>query len=310
MKTLSNLIASLMLMLLVAGCGLSPATSPLPDASPPSTPTTVSSADGNQTDQPTPTPAVLQVRNTPLPTFDNQQPGPSESTVPLIAGVSEIAILRPGQLSRLSSPLRVIASLSNPTDSRVLISLYGEDGRTLAERVFDVLPYNDPINGNVILDLDFSIDSLAETGRLEFKAYDQFGRLRALNSVTLILLSNGPNDRNYAPEQQERLELQIPFPGQTEAPASPLLLSGLVRLTLDAAEVPPLTVLLVDEAGLVVAEGLAPVVPMPGTRYAQFVAQIEYQVETSTPVLLILGVREGRLPGLVYARSFPLLLNP
>ncbi len=58
----------------------------------------------------------------------------------------------------------------------------------LAERKFEILPYDDPVNGNVITDLEFTIEGMNEVGRLELKAYDQFGRLRALNSVNLILL--------------------------------------------------------------------------------------------------------------------------
>jgi hypothetical protein len=289
---------------------------PLPGSSLPAGEPTLAAPDGSQglietdTVAPTATPATLPVRDTPTPAAEKNPAITPAAETPTIPGIAEIAILRPGQLSRLASPLRVIASLSDPADSRVLVSLYGEDGRTLAERVFNVLPYNDPINGNVILDLEFSIESLAETGRLELKTFDQFGRLRALNSVTLILLSVGSNDRNYAPEQGERIQLQIPFPGQTEIESSPLLLSGLMRLTLEPDEVMPLTVELIDETGATIAEGLAPVVLLPGEKVGQFVAQIEYQVDAATPVLLVLGVREGRLPGLVYLKTFPIILNP
>jgi hypothetical protein len=229
-----------------------------------------------------------------------------------IPGTAEIAIIRPGQFSRLTSPIRVIASLSNEEDTQTLITLHGEDGRVLAQRNFDVLSYLDPVNGNVILDMEFTIEGLVEAGWLEFKVFDQFGRLRALNTVNLILLSTGMDDRSYGLEDGERVEVQIPFPGQTEIDGGQLFLSGLVRLTPPPEDgmVEPLTVHLVDEQGSIVGEGRASVVLMPGSVVGQFVAEIFYSVDMPTPVLLTISLVEGRLRTMTYVKTFPLTLNP
>jgi hypothetical protein len=236
------------------------------------------------------------------------QPG-KNSTIP---GTAEIAILRPGQYSRLVSPIRLIASFSNPDDTNTFINLYGEDGRVLAERKFEILPYDDPVNGNVITDLEFTIEGLNEVGRLEFKVYDQFGRLRALNSVNLILLSSGDADRNYAPEDGERILQQIPFPGQIEFEGGSLLLSGLVRLTptTDSSNPAPLVVHLVSEDGEIVAEGRAPVVLTVSDLLGQYVAEIPYQVDQPTSVLLTFSIIEGRLQTPAYVKTFPITLLP
>ena len=229
-----------------------------------------------------------------------------------ISGTAEIAILRPGQYSRLTSPIRLIASFSNEADTDCYITLYGEDGRILAERKFEILPYDDPVNGNVIIDLEFTIEGMNEVGRLELKTYDPFGRLRALNSVNLILLASGPDDRNYAPEDGERILQQLPFPHQTEIEGGTLFLSGLVRLTptVSSGEPDPLVIHLINENGEIVAQGRAPVVLTSGGLIGQYVAEIPYQVEQSTPVLLTIGVIEGRLPGPSYVKTFPITLLP
>ena len=307
-----NRVLILILVLLLSGCAaLEPL--PLPTALPESQSTLPAAGDAPPVDadpDPTATPArlpTLAIEDTASPV--EQTESAAEIGIP---GSAEIAILRPGQLSRHTSPIRVLANLSNETDSEATITLYGEDSRVLAQRDYYVLPYLDPVNGNVILEMEFQIETLAETGRLEIKTYDAFGRLRALNSIYLILLSRGITDRNYAPETGERIQLQIPFPGQTEVEGGQLFLSGLVRLTPppEDGNPRPLTVQLIDEQGAVLGEGRASVVLTPGSPIDQFVAEIPYQVETPTNVLLTIGIEEGRLPGFTYVKTFPLVLKP
>jgi hypothetical protein len=310
-----NRVLILIILLLLAGCA------PLQPAPPrPTEPPQVQPTQPLEPDAEPPVEAGPEASPTPalLPTLVGADPqtAPSETDQPanstVIPGTAEIAILRPGQFSRHTSPMRILASVSNPDDTRVAITLYGEDSRVLAQRVYDVLPYQDPLNGNVILEMEFQIEGLAETGRLELKTYDAYGRLQALNSVNLILLSVGITDRNYAAEDSERIQLQIPFPGQTEIEGGQLFLSGLVRLTPppDDGSPKPLTVQLIDEQGQVVGEGRASVVLTAGSSYGQFVAEIPYQVEAPTNVLLTIGIEEGRLPGFTYIKTFPYVLLP
>lgn len=307
-----NRVLILIIVLLLSGCAaLEPL--PLPTALPESQPTLLADGDAPPVDaepEPSATPArlpTLAIQDTASPA--EQTESAAEIGIP---GIAEIAILRPGQLSRHTSPIRVLASLSNEADTETMITLYGEDGRVLAQREYAVLPYPDPVNGNVILEMEFQIEGLAETGRLEFKTYDTFGRLRALNSVNLILLSRGITDRNFAPEDGERIQLQIPFPGQTEIEGGQIFLSGLVRLTPPPQDgIPqPLTVQLIGEQGEVLGEGRASVVLTPGSSFGQFVAEIPYQVDARTNVLLTIGIEEGRLPGFTYIKTFPLVLKP
>ena len=254
---------------------------------------------------------TLPVNKIPDPQVLPLDTAPSGELV-LIPGTAEIAILRPGQYSRLFSPIRLIASFSNETDTTALITLYGEDGRVLADRKFEILPYDDPVNGNLITDLEYTIEGMNEVGRLELESADPYGRLRALNSVYLILLASEPDDRNYAPEDGERILQQIPFPGQTEVEGGALFLSGLVRFTPTAqsSDPEPLVIHLIDENGEIVAQGRASVVLTSGGLIGQYVAEIPYQVNQPTPVLLTFGIIEGRLPGPSYVKTFPITLLP
>ena len=221
-------------------------------------------------------------------------------------GVSVINILQPGQFSRLVSPIRILSNLQTGEDRRVQITLYGEDGRIVAEKNFTARPYDDPKNGNLITELAFEIEALAEAGRLELKVLDRYERIKALNSVNLVLLSDGANDRNYAPESAERIELQLPFPGQTEIETSPLLVSGLVRTQSNN----PVDIWLVDESGATLGLAQAAVVHTSGSQIGQFIGEVSYSISEPTRVLMTLAISDSRIPGYTYIKSVDLVLNP
>jgi len=221
-------------------------------------------------------------------------------------GTAELAIIRPGQLSKHTSPIRLNVNLRPGPDRLVEITLYGEDGRIILQEADYAHPFDDPVNGNLIKDLEFSIEGLAETGRLEMKVYDSFGRLKALNSVTLILLSSGITERNYAPETDERILMQLPFPDQLEIHSSPIFISGLVRTESEK----PLYVSLVDEQGETVGEGRASIVHPENAQTGQFVGEIPYTVTEPTTALLTFGLEEGRIPGISYVRTIEVVLYP
>lgn len=221
-------------------------------------------------------------------------------------GIAAINILRPGQYSRLTSPIRVIANLQTGNDLDVILTLFGEDGRVLANKNIDAKPYDDPLNGNLITDVNFSIPGMVEAGRLELKVIDRYGRLKALNSVNLVLMTNLPDDRNYAPESGERIQLQIPFPSQTEIESNPLLISGLARVQSDH----PINIWLVDERGNTVGEAEAAVVRTPGSAYGQFIGEITYEVSAPTRVYMILAISDSRIPGYTYVKAIEMVLLP
>ena len=90
------------------------------------------------------------------------------------------------------------------------------------------LPYDDPVNGNLITEIEFTLPGFVEAGRLEIKVEDKAERILALNSIELILLASSHTARNYTPESEARILLQLPAAGQ-EIAGDTVLVSGWVR---------------------------------------------------------------------------------
>lgn len=304
------LLLALLILLGLAACG------PLPPVSQPATYTSTPDAtiaatpDGtpelpaptaSATAEPEPTPVSSPVITPELPTPAQTEPAGAE----IDFGPAEISIIRPGQLSRVSSPVRVIIALANGNSRLVQFSLIGEDGRAITTFKDWTLPYLDPVNGNLTKDIEFSIPGVAEAGRLEISLQDSFGRILALNSVELILLSTGGTDRNYAPENRDRVMVQLPSPGATIQGGS-LLIAGFVRTRNGS----PLTVWLIDEAGNKVGEGEAPVVLAEGAQQGQFVGEIAYTVAARTPVRLVIALPAEGDSGYTFIKSMEIILNP
>ncbi|MGD2027128.1 MAG: hypothetical protein PVI99_04860 [Anaerolineales bacterium] len=303
-----------LLMLTISGCGsLVPMDPPGGQTAEPNSPPADQAAVEAEASSPapTPTPALISAETARIAIEDTLEASTSGSgeTPPVAAaefGTADLAIIRPGQFSRHRSPIRLVVNLIPGEDRAVEITLYGEDGRVLFNETGYAHPFDDPINGNLIKDIEFSIETMAETGRLEFKVYDSYGRLKALNSVYLILLSDGITDRNYSPENKDRVLLQLPFPDQLDIHTSPLFIAGLVRTTSDT----PLSVWLVDQEGEILGKGEAPVVLSAGSPVGNFVGEIPYQVAAPTPALLTFGLEEGRIPGFTYVKTIEVMLYP
>jgi len=132
---------------------------------------------------PTSTPQPTQ---TPLPT----PPLPSETPTPA-PGVplAQIQFLSPGPLSKITSPLNLQAKVVAGESEVVQVSLLGEDGRLLA-RTIQRLPRR-PSGVYLPLKIPFEIRAAAEAGLIQISTLDKHGRIQALNSLRVILLSAG-----------------------------------------------------------------------------------------------------------------------
>ncbi len=297
-------ILFLSLAVLITGCS-----NQLQAAPPPSITPTSSLAENTPSD--TPTPTTETATSTPTtPPANRQLPNPAATLtqVPVESvefGLAAINILRPGQLSLHTSPIRIIANLATPYTLHATITLYGEDGRTILEETRYPLPYDDPVNGNLITEIEFTLPGFVEAGRLEIKVEDKVERILALNSIELILLASSHTARNYAPESNARILLQLPAAGQ-EIAGDAVLVSGWVRTDSDS----PLDIWLQDEEGETIAQGQASVVLNPEQSLGQFVASIPYQVEERTPVRLAIGISDGTIPGYTFIYSTELFLSP
>lgn len=243
----------------------------------------------------TPAPALPTRTSTPFPT----------TGIPAAA----VQIRLPGPLSKVISPLQVNASVRPGPDGRIRIELLGEDGRLLVRKILNYGVQTSLVG--VRESLDFEISAAAETARLQISTYDSFNRLVSLASVELILLSIGEDDLNPSASLQEPVIIQEPLPNKL-IQGGTLLVSGLTTLPPDQ----PLLIELVASNGKVVGYRLAAIQADAAETvspeiYASFFTEVPYQVDAPTWARLTVKQNSStRIPGLVYATSFEVLLSP
>lgn len=214
---------------------------------------------------------------------------------------SAIRILSPAPLSRVVSPIEVRAVLAPGAGGQFRVELLGEDGRLLSRQV---LKYpGERVNAN--LELAFEIPGVAETGRLQISTTDLFGRVIALSSSNIILMSLGKAEYNTASDLRERILILEPA-------ADDLLLGGSLSVFGKAwpNEDEPLYVELIAENGAVVGQRLVSVQAQPGEDYGIFSTDIAYQVTGPTPVRLTVYEDIDRIPGKTHIASLEITLNP
>lgn len=251
---------------------------------------------------PSPTPTLTF---TPTTTLAPVQPTRTPTPVPTTSIPSAaIQIRSPGPLSRILSPLRVQASVKPGLDGRVRVELLGEDGRLLVRKIIN---YGEQ-KGYVFIseDLEFEISAAAETARLVISTYDTFNRLYALQAVDVILLAIGEDDVNPPGSDQEAVIVLEPLPNKL-IQGGTLLVSGMARLPADA----PLLIELVTSQGKVVGYRQAGVTVDPDGGFTTFSVEVPYRVEETTWVRMVIRQESGgRIPGVMYATSFEVLLSP
>jgi hypothetical protein len=219
---------------------------------------------------------------------------------------ADILILKPGDYSMVTSPFRVSAYLEPDPNHLIDIRLVGEDGRPLLEKSVQVFPYEGTTFVTMVSLIEFEIDpGTIQAARLEISTTDEFGRPKALNSIQLILLTEGDPLRNYAESLKEKVVIQYPL-DNTLIQGDTLLLSGLVK----ARSEKPLSVELIDEAGQVIGEGEAAVLLQGEGDYGFFATQVHYDVAEPTWARLVIRVPDARIPGTAYIKTRELLLYP
>jgi hypothetical protein len=329
---LTHLFPVILAALLIGGCALLPGGSQLPTALPADyIPTAIAlTSQAGQTQQainapsltPSPSPLPATPTGTPAP---SATPDPREDTPTAIALTTETAggktpqtsqtpepdlppaivqIFKPGELSRVTSPIHITSYLKPGPKGLVTIELHGEDGRLLV-RQSKVLTTNPNAWANMTMDLNFEISAAAEVGRLIISVEDDKGRLMALNSVNLILLSMGEGDINPSSATQEAIIIEQPkllslVQGGT------LLVSGKARSDTGL----PLHVELLNDKGGVVGMRLAALGDLDSQGYRSFATEVSYKVEALTPVRLLVYEDGGQISDISHLASLVLRVSP
>jgi len=152
----------------------------------------------------TPTPAF-----TPIPSAALQTDTPTPE--PGFSDFAQIRFLSPGSMSKVVSPLQLQMIVISGGSEIVQIELLGEDGRSLDNYVQHVNSYPLGVYRKLKIPFEIKIGAAAELGWLQVSTKDKEGRMQALNSVRVLLLSEGATEINPPGNiEYERVALETP----------------------------------------------------------------------------------------------------
>lgn len=245
------------------------------------------------TETPTPPPPTeTPIPPTPLPTVT--------ATLPPASPLMQMRIEAPGPMSKVVSPLELRMNVIAGESDLVQISLYGEDGRLLYNKLEKVLRRLSGIY--VTLKMPFEVRAAAEVGRLTISTKDKQGRIQSLASVHVLLLSVGSDETTPPPDPTERFVVYKPL-DRDSVSGGTLIVDGkiwpfnnqpvILELVKADGSVAGLRVLTFDSLD-----------PQP------FTTTIPYKVSEPTAVRLIVRQDDDRIAGLFYLYSQEVLLNP
>jgi hypothetical protein len=230
-------------------------------------------------------------------------PPPADTSSPAIPE-AHIQINRLGELSLVTSPIKVTLHLTERIVKVVRIELFGENGRLLARHVknFDDIPWG---ANQFTQNLEFEINAAAELSRLVVSVEDRFGRITDVNSVNLVLLSTGMTELHPANALWQRIIIQEPQ-SKGLVQGGKLIVSGRARPNSNQ----PLRVLLITEDGKIVGQRLAGVtITIPGD-YGNFITEVPYTVSDLVFALLVVYEDGKPISDISHLSSTEVILAP
>lgn len=221
------------------------------------------------------------------------------TSIPLHS-LGAVRFISPGPMSKLVSPISLRANVIAGNSQKVQIDLFGEDGRLLARELRNVLTTTE--GAFVSVRLPFETRAAAELGRITISTLDEHGRLQAMNSVRVLLLSEGVNEITTTGNPSEPVGLFSPTRTQ-EVSGGVLTLKGDIW----PVNLQPVILELIDPKG----KSLGLRILTVNTLQPQlFETTIPYRVSEPTAARLIIRQDDDRMDGLFYAFSREILLNP
>jgi hypothetical protein len=305
-----NIILLAALLGLLAGCA-APTQSPIPTPYPPEYLPTVIALTANaavfigteavvaltpaialtEAIGPTVSPIPTQT-HTPLPT----------NTPTSIPGheLGAIRFISPGPMSKLISPIQFRADVISGESQKVQVDLYGEDGRLLARTLRKVL--NTSEGAYVSFKIPFETRAAAELGRITVSTLDKDGRIQALNSVRVLLLSSGVNEINPPGNPSEPIGVLKPL-------AEEAVSGGVLNVKGDLwpFSLQPVVLELVSPTGRSI--GLR-ILTIQDIDPQLFETTIPYKITEPMWVRLTIRQDDDRMDGVFYIYSQVILLNP
>lgn len=237
---------------------------------------------------------------TPEPTLTLTPQTTFTSTSIPLHSLGAVRFISPGPMSKLISPISLRANVIAGSSEKVQIDLFGEDGRLLARELRNVLTTTE--GAFVSVRLPFETRAAAELGRITISTLDEQGRLQAMNSVRILLLSEGVNEITTPGNPSEPVGLFSPTRTQ-EVSGGVLTLKGDIW----PVNLEPVILELIDPDGK--SLGLR-ILTVDTLQPQLFETTIPYRVTEPTAARLIIRQDDDRMEGLFYAFSREILLNP
>jgi len=246
------------------------------------------------TDFPAEAPATRSASLTPSP-----EPTATRTSIPGHK-LAAIQFLSPGPMSKVISPIQFRANVISGESQKVQVELFGEDGRLLSRTLRNVL--NTTEGAFVSLKIPFETRAAAELGRITVSTLDNAGRIQALNSVRILLLSAGVNEINPPGNPSEPIGMFKPV---AEESASDGVLN--VKGDIWPFSLQPVILELVSPEGKSI--GLR-ILTLDTMTPQLFETTLPYKVTEPLTARLTIRQDDDRMPGLFYVYSQVVLLNP
>jgi len=211
-----------------------------------------------------------------------------------------IRIFAPGPMSKVISPITLRMKIVSGESERIQIDLYGEDGRLLSRNLKQVRTSGDGVDQSI--KIPFEIRGAAELGRVTVSTEDKAGRIQALNSVRVLLLSSGNNEINPPGNPSEPVGV---FSPRLKEAASGGVLN--VRGDVWPFNLQPVILELMDPGGNSI--GLR-ILTVEDINPQLFETTIPYEVTEPLTARLTIRQDDDRISGLFYVYSQEVLLNP
>jgi hypothetical protein len=203
-------------------------------------------------------------------------------------------------MSKVVSPIQVRASVIAGASQRVQIDLFGEDGRLLARATRKLLTTTE--GALLSLKIPFETRAAAELGRITISTFDNEGRISALNSVRLLLLSAGVNEINPAGNPSEPVGVFAPPRGDS-------ISGGVLNVRGDIwpFSLQPVIFELVDPTGKSIA---LRILTLDHMNPQLFETTLPYKVTEPVSARLVIRQDDDRMPGVFYIYTQEVHLNP
>jgi hypothetical protein len=190
-------------------------------------------------------------------------------------------------------------------DLEYQVTLYTEDGSILIKQEINQ-DENNEVSPHQVLEIEFDIPRSAQSTRLEISSRDKFGRLTAITTTDLVLLSRGEEEIKAIQDLYASLLVQQPIPS-TLIQGDILVIQGVTRFSADDQ----LVVELVNRDGGQVGSGTVTISEETlGFGYRSFEGEIPFQVGTTSWIQVQVYARDGNFSGVQYLTSVEVLVSP